>query len=1043
MNKILLRASLLALSCSLSITALAQNKPTSTLSVPAGDLASSLESLRKQAGLEIIYNASELKGARSKQLQGNYSSEEALTRLLDGSGFTLTVDSSGAYAIVKHPPAPKKPTLKPKADAGAGLNVPDERGADIATLPEILVKGSRSLNADIARTEDDIQPYVVFSREDIDLSTASNVEEFLNNRLPMNQSRGTMSRNTPEGDAGNRSSFNLRGLGTNQTLILINGRRAPGVSTLLTTGDLGQPDLNGVPLSAIERIEVLPTTASGIYGGGATGGVINIVLRKDYVGSEIRLAYDNTFDTDSARRKVEFSSGFALQNGRTNVMFSGSYSDGNDILVRDRDFAIRGRRLMQQNYKEGLHGVLGRQTNVFGFSDLVLDNGTAIGSPYTSVPAGYVGGDGGLGMVGAAGYTDIEVPDTIAGGRQSLSAVPKVTSFGVTLRHQFSDSIDGYLDLGSYRNEGTNKFSGAGAVVYLAGDAPGNPFNDDVYVSVPYYGKELERSSVGISETERINSGFTFKLPRKWSAGIDFSKNISTNKNHQDPGTLDGYAIVADIASGALDVFRDLLMYPIDLSPYAAATKQGYGPGKGILTEYSVRAGGPVVDLPAGEMRITAQVSSRKEEAGDAVSVYTSNYLGESAQYSSTTYRYLPSRYQKVESFYVEATTPLVAASQSVPFIYSLDTQATFRRDEYTTVSVSPGLYLESDQPTGPFPQFSRQSSETKSNDFSAGFKYKPIEELAVRASYGTGFLPPSLAQISDTQFGDEYAFLADPLRGNVRTLIGPYSRAAGGSDSVKPERSKSISAGLIYTPNFAPTLRLSVDYTRIGKTDEITRLSSQQILNLEQYLPGRVVRGANLPGDPAGYAGVITAIDTTLFNTASSKMEAWDFQIEHELDLGSWGRLQTYGVATLQTSLESQTVVSEPTVERVGFQDGPLRWRGNAGFVWKSGAWTTSLNTQWYDSYKVYSSYDFPYIQEVTAQAQGSDRVESQNYTDVSTRYTFATGFFEGMWVSAGIRNVFGTSPPTIATSDSRGGYSTYADPRGRTYVVSLQKTF
>lgn len=110
---------------------------------------------------------------------------------------------------------------------------------------------------------------------------ASNLEEFLSTRLPMNQTRGTFSRNLPEGGWREQKYVqSARGLGTNQTLILINGRRAPGVSTLLT-GDLGQPDINGIPLSSVERVEVLPTTASGIYGGGATGGVINIVLRKD------------------------------------------------------------------------------------------------------------------------------------------------------------------------------------------------------------------------------------------------------------------------------------------------------------------------------------------------------------------------------------------------------------------------------------------------------------------------------------------------------------------------------------------------------------------------------------------------------------------------------------------------------------------------------------------------------------------------------------------------------------------------------------------
>lgn len=1041
MKKTLLRASLLALSCALSLSAMAQGRPDATVNIPAGDLASSLELLRKQTGLEIIYSASELKGARTKQLSGIYSREEALKRLLEGSGFALKVDASGAYAIVRLTPTPKSPARKRKSVSISPADVKEDgQQTDVTNLPEILVKGSRSLNADIARTEDDIQPYVVFNREDIDLSQASNIEEFLGTRLPMNQSKGTMSRNVPEDDKGNRSSFNLRGLGTTQTLILINGRRAPGVSTL-QTGDLGQPDLNGIPLSAVERIEVLPTTASGIYGGGATGGVINVVLRKDYVGSEVRMTYDNTFETDSARRRIEFSSGFTVEGGRTNVMISGAYSDGNDILVRDRDFARRGRELMQRNDPGQLAywTVLGRQTNVFGYGDLVLDDGTELGSPYASVPAGYAGGDGGLGMLAGAGLTNIQVPDTIAGGRQSLSALPTTKNFSVALRREFSDAIDGYLDYGVYKNKGTTRWAGFGASAYISGDSPGNPFNEAVTVSFPLYDKRLEQVSVASSDTERLNAGFTFELPRSWSASIDFSRNQSTSKTQQQPSTLDTWALMSAIESGEINVFRDLSLYPIDLAPYLTESLSGYGPGKGTMTEYALRAAGPVFKLPAGEVRLTALASNRREEAGDALSIYTSQYAGTPV---TTEYAYFPSRHQSVRSYYVEATAPLVSANQNIPLVHSLEAQASFRRDEYTTVSVPPIMRLYLESPSSPIPSYSRETSKTNSNDYTFGLRYKPTEDIALRASFGTGFLPPSLAQISSQRVMGSL-FLRDPKRENVVRLTPPLLTSYGGSSTVTPEESKSFSAGIIYTPSFASGLRVSADYTRINKTNEITLISAQEILDLEDILPGRVVRGANLPSDPAGYAGVITELDTSLFNTAESKIEAWDFQVEYERDLKRWGVLQLYGVATLQTTLESRTISTSPVVDRVGYSDGPLRWRGNAGLVWKMGAWTTSLNTQWYDDYVVYASNASEWTQEMSTVGQGSKRIDSQAYTDLSTRYTFKNGLLNGVWVSAGIRNVFGTSPPILATADSRGGYSTYGDPRGRTYVLSLQKSF
>ncbi|WP_340054746.1 TonB-dependent receptor plug domain-containing protein, partial [Pseudomonas sp. JAI120] len=131
------------------------------------------------------------------------------------------------------------------------------------------------------------------------------------------------------GRTGNASSINLRGLGADETLILVDGRRLAGFSV---AGSLAQPDINGIPLSSVERIEVLPTSASGIYGGGATGGVINIILRRDYQGLEAKATYDGTFDGGGARKSIDLSGGFPLEGGKTRVMLSGAWSQSDPLL---------------------------------------------------------------------------------------------------------------------------------------------------------------------------------------------------------------------------------------------------------------------------------------------------------------------------------------------------------------------------------------------------------------------------------------------------------------------------------------------------------------------------------------------------------------------------------------------------------------------------------------------------------------------------------------------------------------------------------------
>lgn len=1016
----------------------------STYNIPAGDLASAVDTFSRQSGLQILYKPELLAGKRAELVTGSLRGSDAFNKLLKGSGVTWEKVNETTYVLRdKQKKAQDKSITAPPGKAS--ISASDEEGK-VTTLSEILVVGSKSLNVDARRTKDDVQPYVVFNRDEIERSLASNIEEFLGTRLPMNQTRGTSSRNTPEGSGGNRSSFNLRGLGANQTLILVNGRRVPGVATL-RTGDLAQPDLNGIPIASVERIEVLPTTASGIYGGGATGGVINVILRKDYVGSEVQVTYDNSFDTDSARRRVDFSTGISLEEGRTHLMLAGSFANGNDLLVRDRDFAMRGRNLLMANDPDAFvrSAVSGQRTNIFSIDgeSLVLRDGTSLGSNIASVPVGYAGGDGGAGLIAGAGDLDIEIPNNISGGRQSLSAVPKTSSLNLTIRRDFGSSIDLYLDMGRSRNEGITRFAGFASQQYVSADDPGNPFLSDIYVTFPYSGKDLERSNVSISETAHVNTGIIIKLPGDWSAGADVNWSKSTNTTHMEPSTLDDIDIGRAVRDGELDIFRDLNAYPLDLSPYRAERFSSYGPSDASLTEYSVRAAGPIISLPAGEVQLSAVASNRRERASSARSIYIQEYLGEYAEFSSTEFRFYPSRFQDVTSLYAEIVAPLVGAGQEIPLVRTLEVQGSVRHDRYRTQTVDSPESILLPTEDAPIPPYGHVSTKLQSTDFTVGLRYEPVNGLALRASYGTGFLPPSVAQLSSQQFELDLLFLQDPKRGNEFGPVGPLLYTFGGSIDLDPETSESFSVGAILTPPNMPGLRISADYTRIDKRGEITTLTLDQLLALEDELPGRITRGANLPGDPTGYAGVIEAIDFSLVNIARSQVEAIDFQIEYKKDFGGWGELDIYGVATLQTSLETQVNSVDSPVERVGKSDGPLRWRGNYGLAWKNGGWNVAVNTQWYDGYRVYGAFDDDETREILALRQGSENVRSQFYTDLSARYTVSEGVFNGLQISGGVRNIFGSNPPAIATLDTRGGYSTYGDPRGRTYAISLKMPF
>lgn len=219
--------------------------------------------------------------------------------------------------------------------------------------------------------------------------------------------------------------------------------------------------------------------------------------------------------------------------------------------------------------------------------------------------------------------------------------------------------------------------------------------------------------------------------------------------------------------------------------------------------------------------------------------------------------------------------------------------------------------------------------------------------------------------------------------------------------------------------------------------------LSYQQIVNLEDSFPGRVTRGPSIPDEPAGWAGQITAIDASAVNVANSLVEAFDVQVDVEKSAGRFGLFHFYGVGTLQTALKNRVFDSDPFVDRVGYGDGPLRWRANVGVNWQLGELQVSVNTQYYDSYKVFSSFSTDSAQKYAVMVHGSDRVPSQAYTDASVGYRFATGPLSGLKLVMGLKNIFNKEPPIIGTWAPTGGYSTYGDPRMRVYMLSAEYTF
>jgi iron complex outermembrane receptor protein len=288
----------------------APDASTQSINLPADDLVASLELLAKQSGIEIIYDADQLKGIKTHAVSGDLTPKTAVMQLLEGTNLTL-IEHDGAMLIAA-PQAggPRMPNSTPSfpGDDGnaARLAQPNSGRLSVAGKPaDVDQKSRRNSGLDEivvtgTHIRGEVPPgsvLIVYTHADMEQSGSATLDQFARNmtenfssvdgisnqssNIRFSPTRSSNGINTYQG-----ASFNLHGLGPTTTLTLLNGQRlAPaGLDGSFT-------DISQIPLSAVDHIEVLPDGASAIYGADAVAGVVNIVTRRDFTGAETTVRY--------------------------------------------------------------------------------------------------------------------------------------------------------------------------------------------------------------------------------------------------------------------------------------------------------------------------------------------------------------------------------------------------------------------------------------------------------------------------------------------------------------------------------------------------------------------------------------------------------------------------------------------------------------------------------------------------------------------------------------------------------------------------------
>jgi outer membrane receptor protein involved in Fe transport len=1034
------------LASGLSGAAIAQEAGRSIqLNMPAQPLSEALRAFARSSGEQIVFSEELVDGKQAPALSGAYTSDAALGQLLHGSGLVARRTARGAIMILAEndPRAQQSGSIDEGASSTQHAEAQAPSTENSGATSEILVQGHQTQNADIRRTRDDIQPYVVFDAQQIANSGAVNLEEFLARHLPQNAQNNTAAQLAGTGTGPNLivGSINLRGLGANQTLVLVDGRRLPDV---WAAGAFKQPDINAIPPASIERIEILPATASGIYGGGATGGVINIVLKRDYSGLDLTASYGNTFDTDASNSNITLSGGHSFNNGQTHVTFSVSHSSGSQLLASDRDFDKRRADILLRtsptSYFPYGSSVCSTVDSYVGSNScdggpLVLDNGTPLNSNRTFVPRGYAGalatGDGGAAFLANAGLVDT-----------SYDPIPLYTgsttdALSLNVRHTFTSWLEGYFNIS--RDATKSSWEQAQlAQIILPAASPDNPFQQNVLVNVPLPGVDLI-NSFGVTTWSALG-GAIIRLPHEWSAALEYqwTKTVSNNYFVQ-PFEMSATAL-STLSPVALSDMRSLSI--TDASVFDLL--QGSQPSGNRLATYSARFSGPLFSAPGGDVTMTALLEHRDQRTDGAV--FGENLFG-------PTYEWVPAATEQVMSEYAEVRVPVVSNANALPFVQALDLTLAARHDAYDFDY--PGFQILVPGPDGPFPPTTNATSSLSSTDYTFGLRYAPVRDVTFRASYGTGFLPPAMVQFAvntPRPYPAYYYNLTDPRRGGSLVTgdsSGNISFGTYASRGVQPEDSRSFSYGLIFTPGFLSGLRISVDFVETHKTNEIVGyISPQTLVDLEANFPDRIVRGPNLSTDPTGWAGPIIGIDSGAINAAKSDIRSIDFQIDYSHHTERFGDWHFYVLGSEQTRLQRTLFPGATSQNYIGLQDGPRKWQGSFGMDWTQGPWTLAWDAQYTDAFSPCGSYFIGTPQcAVLTGYQGRNHLSAQLYNDVNVRYVFAQSdhawgrMLDGAEINLGIQNVFNEEPPVYGIPNVN--YTATGDPRLRRFTLTLREHF
>jgi len=812
-------------------------------------------------------------------------------------------------------------------------------------------------------------------------------------------------------NAGSGTNINLRGLGVNRTLVLLNGRRLANEAIAA-----GYANLDVIPMSALSRVEILRDGASSIYGSDAIGGVVNFITKRDVEGGSVTAQYiqpEKNGGGDEQRVTLTYGMG-NLANDGWNVYATVDAHQRSRLAQKDRAELSSAAKLTEL----GRAPTLGSGGNATPANFTTATNKTAQNPYYASgclAPSSIPGAKNTC-ILNANEY------GTALHANQQVSFYTRATK---RFSEEHTVTIDyalGTEQILAARNptnavavngisaslpSSSKWYPGASGGVPAVAGLKGEPLT--VTWAVADYG-------VAVQKDKQINQRLAVSDENRWGgwdtrAGLVIG--ISDRENYYQNGFFRGQGLLNGLKSGALNPFGLQDQTGLDYLKSVSVDGQKNRDSRTTYTGVDFNASRPLMNLAGGEMNVAIGLDFHRETTRDDKLAIQNEVtsLNSSASHGEGS--------RNVSAIYAEIDIPLTK-------------QLTLNfagRDDY-------------------FSDFGNTFNPK------ASFRYEPTKQLMFRGSANTGFRAPTLFDAYGYRLPGATTRTAarwdDPLlcpggtpgvAGTGKALAGYVAsevcnatlpKQTGSNADLTPEKSKGWTLGMVVEPTKSMTV--SVDYWNIRMTDMLANLPEQvYFLNPEKY-KSFFVRNAD---------GTINYIKNVTMNLGGQKAAGVDISASYSFPRSSaWGDFKVQLDGTYLTQFDNQLEKDSGFVSNVGrfglasngttssFPIITYRWKHTLKLNWALGNWSAQMTQNYNSKYE---------DQNLVAQQYWRD-INSYKPWNLTATYKG----FKNIAITGGITNLFDSAPPATNHSGYSNGYlSSAASPIGRSYNLRATYNF